>query len=120
MTSLFLPWEKAETRQVIDLFENHFLKSVFRAAAGKNLAKAIDNPDLIEKRKATLLAAIGVFKQVREKGLNDNPQDRAKIIEAGNHALDRAINTVPKIAPKDEEETMRVFIQTCEAAKLAI
>lgn len=75
---------------------------------------------MIAKRKNALLAALEVFKEVREKGLNDNPEDRVRIIEAGNHSLERVIKTVPKIAPKDEGETVRVFVSKCEEARLEL
>lgn len=118
MASLFQPYETVDTRQVIDLFENHFLKSVFRAAAGKSLAKSMDKSDLIRKRKDALLAAIMVFDEVRQKGFEDNPEDSERIVIEGNKALNKAIKHVPRIMPDDEQETAKIFIQGCNAKKM--
>lgn len=115
--SLFQTWEKAETRQVIDLFENHFLKSVFRTVAGKNLPKAIDPHVHHENRKNALRAALGVFEEVRAKGLQDNPDDKVRIVEIGNLSLDKAIGAFKRL-PDVEEDTRNIMTTLYSKAKM--
>jgi hypothetical protein len=118
LSNLFQPYETIDTRQVIDLFQNHFLKSIFRAATGRSLPKVIDHHMLIEKRREALLAAIEVLKKVREKGIEDNAEDRKYIISEGNKFLDISAEKVAVMVPQDEQETIKVFQETCHTAKL--
>ncbi|MEM9468628.1 MAG: hypothetical protein AAF988_00535 [Pseudomonadota bacterium] len=117
--TLFQTWERAETRQVIDTFQNHFLKSVFKIVAGKNLPKAIDAHVHHENRRNALRAALDVFKEVREKGLEDNPEDKVIISREANISIDRAIESFERL-PADEQDTKEIMTSLYANAKMAI